>query len=233
MGIFDGGGRPCAHPPACRNKPDTAFGSGGHITQEWRREPMDHDARLRHGLKFVVWNMQWLNDLFAHGDDSVLLPSDMPVRGPSPRGGDAPPTVEQRSNLIASGLTDLDPDIAVVVEGPDSTDKLALLFDTVARGRWQCHVQRSRSPCRPGGPIREAPQCVGLAVRTDTGRLADISFAVFDAEDPATGSFHDATEPFFFDAETGTVEWLRYEHRALYARSGPAPVRRSASWRCT
>ncbi|MBM9593113.1 hypothetical protein [Roseitranquillus sediminis] len=175
--------------------------------------------------------MHWLQDLFARAADGtpVLKPGDMRVRGPSPRGRNDLPTVSERLDLIARGLSDLDPDVIVVMEGPSDTEKLQLLMNTVSGGVWECHVQRSRFPSSPGGPTLDSSQCVGIAVRTDTGRLATVPLVPFEVESPAIGDLHEATEPFFLDfGREQITEWFRFERRPLYVEVRPnvgAPIR--------
>lgn len=216
----------------CRNRPDTDFGSGGYITHPWPKDPVDYEPSLRHGLKLVSWNMDWFADLFAEDDEGrpVLKPDDMVVRGPSPanRRGTAP-TVAHRIRLIKKALIDLDPDIVVVLEGPRRAEALSHFFQLLGFGDWLCHVQRTSLAPFPGGPAREARRCVGLAVRTDTGRLAADPVKVFNVEDSASGAIHEATQPFFLERGGDlATEWFRFETRPLYAEIIPhvgAPFR--------
>lgn len=216
----------------CRNRPDTDFGSGGHITQSWPKDPVDFDPKLRHGLKLVTWNMDWLADLFAEDDDGqpMLKPEDMAVRGPSPlnRPG-AGPTVAHRLRLLKKAIVDLDPDLILVLEGPNRSQALQHFFDVLGHGEWTCRVQRSRYIHLPNERMREARRCIGLAVRTDTGRLAPDPVAFFDAEDPGSGIIHDATQSFFAESTRDfTTEWFRFETRPIYAEIHPhsgAPFR--------
>jgi hypothetical protein len=209
----------------CRNRPDTDFGSGGHITQPWPKDPVDFEPNLRHGLKLVSWNMDWFADLFAEDDEGrpVLKADDMLVRGPSPmnRRGSAP-TVAHRMRLLKKAIIDLDPDIILVLEGPNRSEALAHFFNLLGHGEWTCHVQQSRYARVPDGPIEEARRCIGLAVRTDTSRFSSDPLVVYDAEDPAAGLIYEATRSFF--AERGSdvaPEWLQFETRPLYAEIRP------------
>lgn len=178
-------------------------------------------------MKIAVWNLEWLNDMVTTGDDGgpVLKPGDVRVRGPKPPWQSENPTVAERSALIAQGLADLDADIIVVVEGPNLTGELQVIFDALAPGQWTCHTQRSRYMSRPGPDGRRlgSSQCVGLALRTDRGAFADPPAMIWDSEDPGAGAIHDASEPFFLDIEeNGIFEWFRYERRPLYAEIRPA-----------
>ena len=209
----------------CRNRPDTDFGSGGHITQPWPKDPVDHDPMMRHGLKLVCWNMDWFADLFAEDEEGrpILKPDDMIVRGPSranqPGVG---PTVAHRLRLLKKAIIDIDPDIIVLLEGPGRSEALKLFFDLLGHGEWACYAQRSRYVHLPGGAVKETSRCVGLAVRTDTSRFATEPVAFFDAEDQASGVFHRATESFFAEwTRNSTTEWFRFETRPLYAEVRP------------
>ena len=209
----------------CRNRPDTDFGSGGHITEPWPKDPVDFKPILRHGLKLVSWNMDWFADLFAEDEDGrpVLKPEDMVVRGPSPlnRPG-AAPTVAHRLRLMKKAIVDLDPDVVLVLEGPNRTEALQHFFDLVGHGEWVCHVQRSSYLHLPQGPVRETRRCVGLAVRTDTGRFAPQPLTIHDTADPASGVIHRATESFFAESSRDlATEWFRFETRPLYVEIYP------------
>lgn len=209
-----------------RNRPDTDFGSGGHITQPWPSDPVDYQPKLRHGLKVVCWNLDWLSDLFAESADGTpaLKPEDMVVRGPSPpnRVGSAP-TVAHRLRLIKKAIIDLDPDIVIVLEGPNRAETLEYFFNQMGFGEWKCRVQESRYTDFPGGPQVDSSRCIGLAVRTDTGRLADEPIVFFNADDPESAAFHDVTQPFFSDRSQGLgTEWFRFETLPLYAEIVPS-----------
>jgi endonuclease/exonuclease/phosphatase family metal-dependent hydrolase len=164
-------------------------------------------------IRLAVWNMEWLNRLFTGGGDSTFKADD---DRPDSRSRE---TVGERKAKLAQGLAALDAEIVVVVEGPNETAELQLLFDDLAPGDWTCFAQRSLSP---NGPDRtdvfSSAQCVGLALRTDRGAFADPPMTVFDAMDPASGAVHEASEPFFFDTGRDKVpEWYRFERRPAYA----------------
>lgn len=176
-------------------------------------------------MKIAVWNMEWLNDLVVSGSSgSRLKDPDENVRGPRPPWENSGPTVGQRLALLRQGVNDLDADIVVVVEGPDLTDDLQLIFDTIADGDWTCYAQRSRYRLRPDSRRRQAStQCVGIAVRVDRGAFADEPFEVFDSEEEDSGAIHEATEPFFLDLQEDKIpEWFRYERLPLYVEIKPA-----------
>ncbi|MBU3030683.1 endonuclease/exonuclease/phosphatase family protein [Paracoccus marinaquae] len=178
-------------------------------------------------MKIAVWNLEWLNDMVTTDAEGrpVLKPGNARVRGPKPPWQSENPTVAERSALISAGLADLDADLIVIVEGPNLGGELQAIFDALAPGTWSCHVQRSRYMSRPGPDGRRlgSSQCVGLAIRTDRGSFADPPVLIWDSEDPAAGTVHDASEPFFLDVEeNGIYEWFRYERRPLYAEIRPA-----------
>jgi hypothetical protein len=80
-----------------------------------------------------------MNDLFG--------PSDQP---PAFKADEAEPfhhqgaTVRQRRNDLAGVLNELEPDIVVVVEGPNRTGELQLFFDQDVEGVWQSYIQPSK-----------------------------------------------------------------------------------------
>lgn len=207
------------------NRPDTDFGSGGHITQPWPKDPVDYKPKLRHGLKLVSWNMDWLADLYAESEDGALefKPDDMSVRGPSPLSQPgAAPTVAHRLRLLKKAIVDLEPDIILVLEGPRRSIALQRFFERLDHGAWICQVQPSRYADVPGRVVQERQRCLGLALRTDTSRFAADAMTVFDVEDPATGPLHAATEPFFVaHSRNAAAEWFHFDTRPLYAEIRP------------
>lgn len=180
-------------------------------------------------MKIVVWNMEWLNDLFmpGPGDTVAIKDGGQRVRGPKPPWQKENTTVAERLQLIGSGLIDLDADIVVIVEGPNRSDELQLLFDTVAPGDWLCHIQPSRYRLRPDKDRMQASsQCIGVALRLDRGQFADDPLTVFDSEDPASGLIFDASQPFFHDiGEDDINEWFRFERKPLYVQINPRAAR--------
>lgn len=174
-------------------------------------------------MKLAVWNMEWLNDLVDSGAGAVK-PDDETVRGPKPPWQKANPTVAERIALLREGLADLDPDILLIVEGPDRTEDMKVLMAELSDAEWAVSMQRTRYLLSPEGTRRQtSTQCVGIALRTDRGVFADPPMTVADVEDPAAGLIHDATEPFFLDLGQDKIpEWFRYERRPLWATIHPA-----------
>ncbi|KGJ02844.1 hypothetical protein SAMN04487972_12722 [Paracoccus halophilus] len=174
-------------------------------------------------MKLVVWNMEWLNDL-VDSEAGALKPGDRNVRGPRLPWKNEGPSVAERIALLREELTDLDPDILLIIEGPDRTADMEILMASISEVRWFTHIQRSRFPSSPDNPrLSTSTQCVGIAVRTDRGTFADTHLTINDVEDPAAGLVHRATEPFFLDRGADRVpEWFRYERRPLWVTVHPA-----------
>lgn len=174
-------------------------------------------------MKLAVWNMEWLNDL-VDSSAGALKPNDRNVRGPRPPWKNEGPTVAERITLLREGLADLDPDILLIVEGPDRTEDMEILMAAISDAEWVIHIQRSRFPSAPDNTRQNtSTQCVGIALRTDRQKFADTPMTTTDVEDPAAGLIHLATEPFFLDHGADKVpEWFRYERRPLWVTVHPA-----------
>jgi endonuclease/exonuclease/phosphatase family metal-dependent hydrolase len=156
-------------------------------------------------VRFSVWNVEWMNDLFTSTGGNVRFKSPTStVRGP--RSGN---TVQQRITDIAGVINSVEPDALVIVEGPNTTEELQFFFDNApVSGIWSCTVQRSVGQS----------QCIGVAVRTDTGRWTANPVTHFDAYDEASGDINTATNPFHYDSDgDGIEERHRFERRPLYA----------------
>ena len=145
-------------------------------------------------LKLLVWNMEWMNDLFA-GNGLFKPDADKALHMPSA-------TVKQRREAQSLVIEELNPDIIVVVEGPNASAEWQLFLDTDLPGTWQGYIQRS-----PG-----MSQCVGIAVRTDTGKFAQPAFEAFDTLQL------DPFKEWQMDLEDdGITEVYRFERSPLYA----------------
>jgi endonuclease/exonuclease/phosphatase family metal-dependent hydrolase len=156
-------------------------------------------------IRLGVWNIEWMNDLFTTDDGQVAFKSNnTTVRGP--RSGN---TVRQRIDDIAGVINDLGFDALVVVEGPNRVEELQHFFDnSPVQGAWSCVVQRSP----------RQSQCVGMAVRIDTGLWSNNPVVQFDALDTASGAINRASDPFDYDSDDdGLVERHKFERRPLYA----------------
>jgi endonuclease/exonuclease/phosphatase family metal-dependent hydrolase len=147
-------------------------------------------------IRFVVWNMEWLNDLFVAGAGPAQFRPDRekPLHAKGT-------TVGQRRAHLAGVLKELAPDIVVVVEGPSSRDELQLLFDADMPGQWKIELQDT-----PG-----QSQNIGIAVRTDTGKFAAEPLRRWDTK--ADREF----DPFLLDTDGDDVkEQHKFDRRPLY-----------------
>ena len=167
-------------------------------------------------IKLAVWNMEWLNKLFKSGgnhDSAAWKPdTDKPQK-------DSKHTVGERKALLKAGLQRIDADIVVVVEGPNKTAELKLLFKDLTTGEWTSHIQESKSINGPGRTdVWASGQCVGIAIRTDTGKFDMAKTRFFDAMSETSGHIFHASEPFWMDTGRDKVpEWFRFERRPAYA----------------
>ena len=153
-------------------------------------------------LKFGVWNIEWMNDLFT-GDPPVFKSDDDEIRGPRKVN-----TVAQRKNDIAGVINELELDVLVIIEGPNRIEELNQFFELdIVNGVWQCTVQSSGS------------QSVGLAVRTDTGNFDTNPFTWFDiATNEEAKVLKVATNQFVMDTDDDNLKELhKFERRPLYA----------------
>ena len=153
-------------------------------------------------IKFMEWNVEWMNDLFVPGSGPHAVAAFRPD-GEQPFHSGSKVTVKMRRNDLSGAIDELGPEVVVVCEGPSSRDELQLFFDTDVKGKWQVHLQ-------PG-----SSQSVGIAVRTDTGKFDAPPFTVFDtAKGKPEGK---AWEQFFFDTDGDRVqEVYDFERRPAY-----------------
>ncbi|MGH6624432.1 MAG: endonuclease/exonuclease/phosphatase family protein [Burkholderiaceae bacterium] len=149
-------------------------------------------------IRFMVWNMEWMNDLFQAGTPARFRPD-----GEKPQHFDTGVTIAKRKADLRGVLTELAPDVLVIVEGPSETAELQLFFDDWQPGVWQCHLQKTRS----------STQNVGIAVRAASGLFAPTALTPFNTG--ATGVFDD----FIVDVDDdGVDESYRFERRPLHAQ---------------
>jgi endonuclease/exonuclease/phosphatase family metal-dependent hydrolase len=145
-------------------------------------------------LKLLIWNMEWMNDLF---DEKGHFHPDKhkPAHAQST-------TVRTRRNHLSGVINDLQPDIVVVVEGPNRESELKLFFDLDVTGTWDVKLQPS-----PG-----SSQCIGCAIRTDTGKFhAGSPIRFFDTQQMPI------FQPFELPNENdGIIEKYRFERLPLY-----------------
>jgi endonuclease/exonuclease/phosphatase family metal-dependent hydrolase len=145
-------------------------------------------------LKLMIWNMEWMNDLFA--GNGLFRPDAEKTQHNSAA------TVKQRRDALSTVIKELNPDILLVVEGPNVTAEWQLFLDTDLPGKWKGHIQNS-----PG-----MTQCIGIATRTDTGNLGIDALQTFDTLQI------DAFKEWSMDLEDdGITEVYKFERSPLYA----------------
>ena len=152
-------------------------------------------------LSFLLWNMEWMNDLFVSNDEppGFRPDDDEPAHH---RGA----TVRERRDHLSGALNELVADVVVVVEGPNRAEELQLFFDEDVQGNWETWVQ----------PSKGSAQCVGVAVRTDHNKFEDPPFEPFDTNGiEVFGSF-------LADADDdGIDENYAFERKPLYVQINP------------
>ena len=152
-------------------------------------------------IKFVVWNMEWLNDLFGPNDQPPAFRPDDETPYHTPHA-----TVRQRRDDLAGVIDELAPDVLVIVEGPNRAGELQLFFDEDVAGQWQVQVQYSKG--------QSQNNCV--AVRVDGGKFDDPPFKFFDTNNI------EAFDPFFVDTDDDEInEQHKFERRPLYVEVRP------------
>lgn len=153
-------------------------------------------------LKLLVWNMEWLNDLFEAGSGTPQFRADRdkPIHSPDT-------TIKQRREHLAGMVRELDPDLIIVVEGPNRGEELQLLFDSFGLGTWHTDLQVTSGQ----------QQNIGIAVRTDTQKFQTLPFELFNTNSDARFA------PFLIDTDNDDVkEQYHFERRPLYVEVHPA-----------
>ena len=141
-------------------------------------------------LRLLLWNMEWLNDLFAAGNG--------PFRpdGEKLAYGTGSVAVRKRRTDLSSVIREVEPDIVVVVEGPNRNEELDLFFRTDVGAEWRTFLQ----------PTSGSAQCIGAAINIGTGKFDAAATRTIDsAASPAFGEF-----PWDTDAD-GVDEHYRFE----------------------
>jgi len=158
---------------------------------------------LMSNLKLVLWNMEWLDDLFSKDDQAVKFRPDDEKTAHS-----SGSTVKQRRDDLSGVLCELNPDMVIVVEGPSRPGELQLFFDNIGQGTWVTDLQAS-SP--------KQTQNIGIAVRVDTNKFNDPPLHRWD-------TIKDSNfDPFFIDTDNDKIEEKhRFERRPLHAEIYPA-----------
>lgn len=152
-------------------------------------------------VKFVLWNMEWMNDLFVPNDQPVAFRPD--DERPSHH---ADATIRQRRNDLSGVLNELAPDIVVVVEGPNRTEELQLFFDEDVQGDWKTQVQ----------PSKGQSQNLGVAVRVDQNKFRETPLKFHDTNNI------EAFGEFAADVDDDEIEEeYKFERRPLYVEIYP------------
>lgn len=152
-------------------------------------------------LRLLVWNVEWMNDLFGPNDQPPAFRADDAVPFHTPGS-----TVRQRRTDLAAVINDLAPDIVVLTEGPNRSSELELFFGEDVVGGWKIQVQHSRGQS----------QNVAVAVRTDLGKFKDPPFFYMDTSNIP------AFDPFLVDSDGDEIEeQYHFERRPLYCEIRP------------
>ena len=88
-------------------------------------------------LRLLLWNMEWLNDLFVAGNGPAAFRPD----GEKPAYGTGSVTVRKRRNDVSAVIRELEPDIVEVVEAPNRNEELDLFFRTDVGPEWRTFLQ--------------------------------------------------------------------------------------------
>ena len=152
-------------------------------------------------MKFAVWNMEWMNDLFVSGDDTPRFKDS----GKRTRGG---ATVGKRVDDLIGVLKRIRADVVVVVEAPNRQGELDLFFDHPnLTGEWKTHLQRTK-----GGS-----QAIGIACRTDQGKFEHEP--IIDLRGAANDKIF---QSFTVDVDDdGVKETYQFARQPLYAEVCP------------
>lgn len=153
-------------------------------------------------LKFVLWNMEWMNDLFGPNDGPAVFRPDNERPFHTPEA-----TVRQRRDDLSGVLDELAPDLVVVVEGPNRTEELQLFFDQDVQGEWKTQVQ----------PSKGQSQNIGVAVRIDRNTFRETPLKFHDTSNiEEFGNFAADVD------DDGIEEEFHFERRPLYVEIYPA-----------
>lgn len=175
-------------------------------------------------IKMAVWNMEWLNDLCKAGTPATLRPDG---ETPQHSGGT---TVRSRLDDLSGMLGEIDPDVLVIVEGPDKEDELKVLFEEFNTGAWKVALQRTQYSYKDvNGTNRTytSQQNVGIAVRTDRGhslrKINTDTIAAFDEfvtdvdGDKVKESYRFARRPAY--GEVTTADGKQFRVLGLHLKS--------------
>ena len=153
-------------------------------------------------IKLVLWNVEWMNDLFvSNAGPAAFRPDDeRPFHNPEA-------TVRQRRDDLSGVLKELAPDVVVVAEGPSRTEELQLFFDQdMQPGTWQAQIQTSKGQS----------QNLGVAVRIDQNKFQGPPLQFHNT------STMDEFGSFVADVDDdGIDEEYHFERRPLYVEIFP------------
>ena len=145
-------------------------------------------------IKVLCWNMEWMNDLFDE-KGNFHPDSHKPVHSQDT-------TVKVRRNQLAGVIEDINPDVIIVVEGPNRSIELQNFFDADVTGSWKTHIQTTSG----------SSQCIGCAIRLDTGKFDPANpMQIIDTLNIA------AFKPFdLVNEEDGITERYKFERFPAY-----------------
>lgn len=138
-------------------------------------------------IKLMLWNMAWLNDLFASGAGAAAFRPDNEKPAHAEHSNT---TVRKRRDELAAIIKQVAPDIVVVVEGPNRLEELDLFFKTDVGAQWQAFLQ----------PTPRSSQTIGAALNGASGKFnLAATRALNSAGNPAF-------QPFLVDTDDDTVQ---------------------------
>jgi len=127
-------------------------------------------------LRLLLWNMEWLNDLFVAGNGAAAFRPDHE----KPAHASGSTTVLKRRKDLAAVIREVSPDAVVVVEGPNRNEELDLFFRTDVGPEWRTFLQ----------PTSGSAQCLGAAINLAAGKFDAAATRRLDtAANPAFGEF--------------------------------------------
>lgn len=147
-------------------------------------------------VKLVLWNMEWLNDLFGKDDEDVCFKNDNEETQHKKK-----TTIKQRRDDLYAVINKLSPDLLVIIEGPSRNEELQLFFNEMKNGTWITYLQKSN-----GGQ-----QNIGIAIRVDQNKFLKDEIIQFDT------SLSMAFKDFLVDTDDDSIkEQYSFERLPLY-----------------
>ncbi len=152
-------------------------------------------------LKLVLWNLEWLNDLFVSDSQVTQFRPDTERTQHSKDS-----TVKQRRDDLSGVLRELSPDMVIVVEGPSRPEELRLFFDQIGFGTWVTYLQ-----------VSSGQQNIGVAVRTDANKFLCPPLTPWDTRSDRR------FDSFLIDTDDDEIkEQYGFERRPLYVEICPS-----------